>query len=71
MSEIRPIREKMKNLPKAITFLQFSSITDYGDDGEEEGDAVTRYIAEQYLWKFAFECGADYTFGLRVKDGKF
>ena len=28
-------------------------------------------IAEQYLRKFASESGADKTFGLRDKDGKF
>ena len=28
----------MKNLPKAITFLQYPSITAYGEDDEEEED---------------------------------
>ena len=28
----------MKNLPKAVTFPQFPSITAYDDDGEEEVD---------------------------------
>ena len=37
VSELNPIREGMKNLPKAITFPQFPSITAYDDnDGEEE-----------------------------------
>ena len=36
VSELKPIREGMKNLPKAITFPQFPSITAYDhDDGEE------------------------------------
>ena len=38
VSELKPIREVMKNLPKAITFPQFPSITAYDDDGEEEVD---------------------------------
>ena len=32
VSELKPIREGMKNLPKAITFPQFSSITANDDD---------------------------------------
>ena len=34
-SELKPIREGMKTLPKAITFPQFPSRTAYDDDGEE------------------------------------
>ena len=33
----------MKNLPKA-QFQQFSSITAYSDDGEDEGDAIIEDI---------------------------
>ena len=36
VSELKPIREGMKNLPKAITFRQFSSTTAYDDDDDEE-----------------------------------
>ena len=61
----------MKNLPKAITFPQFPSITEYDDDGEEEEDIFLGHIAEQYLRKFAIVSSADKTFGLRDKDGKF
>ena len=62
----------MKNLPKAITFPQFPSITAYDDDdGEEEEDVFIGDISEQYLRKFATVSGADKTFGLRDKDGKF
>ena len=61
----------MKNVPKAIAFPQFPSITAYSDDGEEEGDAVIGDIAEQYLPKFASVSGADRTFGLWDKNGKF
>ena len=69
VSEIKAIGEGMKNLPKAITFPQFQSITNYGDDGDEEEDAFVGDIAEQYLRKFASVSGADKTFGLRDKNG--
>ena len=36
VSELKPIREGMKNLKKVIAFPQFPSITAYDDDGEEE-----------------------------------
>ena len=72
VSELKPIREGMKNLPKAITFPPFQSITAYDDDdGEEENDVFIEDITEQYLHKFATVYGADKTFGLRDKDGKF
>ena len=61
----------MKNLPKAITFPQFPFITAYDDDDEEEENVFIGDIAEQYLRKFATVSGADKTFGLRDKDGKF
>ena len=73
VSELKPIREGMKNLPKARTFPQFPSITAYDDDddGEEEENVFIGDIAEQYLRKFATVSGADKTFGLRDKDGRF
>ena len=63
----------MKNLPKAIRFPQFPSITAYDDDGEgeEEEDVFIGDIAEQYLRKFAAVSGAEKTFRLRSKDCKF
>ena len=61
----------MNNLPKAITFPQFLSITAYDDEGEEEEDVLIGDIGEEYLRKFATVSGADNTFGLRDKDGKF
>ena len=50
VSEIKPIREGMNNLPKAITFPQFPSISVYedDDDSEEEEDVFIGDIAEQY-----------------------
>ena len=73
VSELKPITEGMKNLPKAITFPQFPSITAYDDDyhSEEEEDVFIGDIAEQYLRKFATVSGADKTFVLRDKDGRF
>ena len=71
VSEFKPIREGMKNLPKAITFPQYPSITAYDDNGEEEEDVFIGDIAEQYRRKFASKSGTDKTCGLRDKDGKF
>ena len=68
---MKSIREGMTNLPKAITFPQFPSITAYDDDGEEEVDVFIEDIAAQDLRKFASVSGAGKTFGLRDKDGKF
>ena len=64
VSELKPIREGMKNLPKAITFPQFPSKTAYDDDNdcEEKEDVFIGDIAEQYLRKFATVSGADKTF---------
>ena len=60
VSELKPIREGMENLPKAITFPQFPSLTAYDDDDcEEEEDVFIGDIAEQYLRKFATMSGAD------------
>ena len=71
LSELKPIRKGMKNLPQVITFPQSPSITAYDDDGEKEEDVFIGDIAEQYLRKFAFKSGTYKTFGLREKDGKF
>ena len=59
VGELKPISEGMTNLPKAIAFPQFLSITAYDDDGEEEKDAVIGDIPEQYLRKFASTSGND------------
>ena len=60
----------MKNSQKTITFPQFSSITPYADDGEEEEIVVAGDIVEQYLRKFASLSGAHKTFGSRDTDRK-
>ena len=62
VSELKPIRDGMKNLPKTIIFLQIPSITACDDDCEEEDDVFIGDIAEQYLRKFATVTGADKTF---------
>ena len=50
VSELKTIREGMKNLPKTIILPQFPSITAYeDDDGEEDEDVFIVNIAEQYL----------------------
>ena len=51
VSELKPIRETIKNLPKAVSFPQFPSITanDDDDNREEEEDVFIEDIAEQYL----------------------
>ena len=62
VSQFKPTREGMKNLPKAVTFPQFPSITAYDDDGEEEVNIFIGDIAEKYLQKFASASGTDKTF---------
>ena len=62
VSESKPIREGMNNLPKAITFPQFLSITASDDDDEEEVEVFIGVCFHLWHWK---------TFGLWAKDGKF
>ena len=45
VSALKPIREGMKNSPKAIRFSQYPSITAHDDDGEEEWDVFIGDIA--------------------------
>ena len=71
VSELKPIREGMKNVPRAITFPQFQCITAFDDDGEEELDVFMGDIAEQYLRMFHSAFGTDKTFEMRDRDGKF
>ena len=61
----------MKNLPTAVTFPQFPSITANDDHDVEEVDVFIGDIAEQYLRKFVSKSGTDKTFELRDKDGTF
>ena len=68
-SELKPIREGIKNLTKAITFPQYQSIAAYDDDDQEEEDVLIGNNDEQYLRKFASRSGTDKTYGLRDNDG--
>ena len=61
----------MNNLPKAVAFSQFPSITAYDDDDEEQMDVLIADITEQCLRKFPSASGADKTFGFLDKDGMF
>ena len=49
LSELKPIREGMKNLPKATTFPQFPSITAYDDGGEEEKMHLMKKMKKMHL----------------------
>ena len=64
VSELKPIREGMKNLPRVITCPQFPSITAYDDDGEEVNVFIGG-IAQKYLRKFASASGAEKTWTAR------
>ena len=46
VSELKPIREGMKNSPKAKTFPQYPSITAHDDDAGEEEVVFIGDIAE-------------------------
>ena len=49
VTELKPTREGIKIISKAITLPQFQSISAYDDDGEEDEDVFVGDIAEQYL----------------------
>ena len=69
---LKPIKEGIENLPKAITFPAYPSLqaSEKLPEGEEDapydGD-----IAKTYLKKFTTKDEADRTYGLYDKDGKF
>ena len=65
VSELKPIREGTKSLPRVITFPQFISITAYDDASEEEVEVFIADISEQYLRKFASASGTHKSFGLQ------
>ena len=67
VSELKPVREGMKNVTKAIPFPQFPSITAYDDNCWGEEDAFIGDIAEQYLRTFVTVYGADKTFEFQDK----
>ena len=61
----------MKKLTKRHDISTISVHNSYDDDDEEEVEVFIGDIAENYLRKFSSVSGADNTFGLRDKDGKF
>ena len=69
--ELKPIKEGIENLPKAITFPAYPSI----EVSKEKETFVEPYfigdIAESYLRKYATKDEADKTFGLYDKQGSF
>ena len=69
--ELKPIKEGIENLPKAITLPAYPSIEAFeelieGEDAQPIGD-----IATTYLKKFATKNEADRTYGLYDKNKKF
>ena len=71
LGELKPIRENLKELPKALTFPQLQAIMP--DEGEDL-DTSALYlgeIAERYLRHFASKQEVDKTFGLYDKDEQF
>ena len=69
--ELKPIKEGIENLPKAITFPAYPSI----EVSKEKETFVEPYfignIAENYLRKYTTKDEADKTFGLYDKRGSF
>ena len=69
---VKPIKEGIENLLKAITFPVYPSIQAVEEPSEGEEDApYVGDIAKTYLRKFTTEDGADKTYGLYDKGGKF
>ena len=70
---MKPIREGLKNLPNAVKFPQFPSITAYDDDdGEEEVDVLPNNTCASLLPSLALiihvDCGirmVSFTLGKR------
>ena len=74
LGELKPIRENLKELPKALTFPQLQAIMPAIPDENEDLDTSGLFIgpiAEQYLRQFASQQEVDKTFGLYDKDGQF
>ena len=69
--ELKPIKEGIENLPKAITFPAFPSIKASETPIEGEDTQFIGDIAAAYLKKFATKDEADRTYGLYDKKGNF
>ena len=65
VSELRPIKESLKELPAAITFPQLQAIAaPPEDEDEEEGVMQVGKIAHKYLTDYAAKQNVDKTFGI-------
>jgi len=64
VSELRPIKESLKELPAAITFPQLQAIAAPPEDEDEEGVMQVGKIAHKYLSDYAAKQNVDKTFGI-------
>ena len=69
--ELKPIKEGIENLPKAITLPAYPSIEAYEELIEGEDVQYIRDIASEYLRKFARKDEADRTYELYDKNKNF
>ena len=68
---LKPIKEGIEKLPKAITFPAYPSIQASEKPLEGEETQYIGEVAEKYLRTFATKSEADTTYGLYDKGGKF
>ena len=69
--ELKPIKEGIENLPKAITFPTFPSIKATSEPTEREDVQYIDDTARQYLMRYATKKEADTTFGITSKGDNF
>jgi len=69
LAELKPLRQGIQDIPKAITFPQLPDAEGPKDD--VIGANFIGPIAEQYLRKFVSKDGVDKTYGLYDRQGKF
>ena len=65
VSELRPLKESLKELPATITFPQLQAIAaPPEDEDEEEGVMLVGKIAHKYLSDYTAKQTVDMTFGI-------
>ena len=69
--ELKPIKEGIESLPKAIKFPAYPSIQASEKPLEGENTQFIGEVAEKYLRKFAVKDKADKTYGLYDRHGNF
>ena len=69
--ELKPIKEGIENLPKAIMFPTFPTITATSEPTEREDVQYIDATARQYLMRYATKKEADTTFGITSKGNEF